>query len=145
MYSTTLWSTSIHILYIPVKIICFMAHFVQALLHQLILALYNSRSTGFPTGLYGMVGILLQHTRPEKGIYFSCMFGSGKCVMLFHNILLQCFIFKLAIQCCRLALVHFHLISVWMTKSIYLPSFLQHFDMARHMHFCGQPNFSLGK
>ncbi len=43
-------------------------------------------------------------------------------------------------------LVHFDLISVWMSKNQYLLAQIltSHLDLARHMHFCGQPNFSLG-
>ncbi len=44
-------------------------------------------------------------------------------------------------------IVHFDFISVWTTKTQYLlAQFLtEHLDMDRHMHFCGQPNFTLGK
>ncbi len=44
-------------------------------------------------------------------------------------------------------LAHLDLISMWMTKTQYLlaPFLTYHLKMARHMHFCGQQNFSLGK
>ncbi len=51
-------------------------------------------------------------------------------------------------QCCRWTLVHQFIYNWFQCErpKLYLLAqfFTQHLDMAMHMHFCGQPNFSLG-